>query len=204
MLFLQKTGMVRKIIQVVLLIVVDVLIYLIYKSVETPIRFAREKKMREQVIIEKMKQIRSIQELHNKLYNRYISTWDSIILFVQEGKVPMLRITARPGDTLLINPIIDTIGYVSVKDTLFGKQPNIQIDKLRYIPFSDINGEKPDTFIVKTDRIKRNEIWVNVIEVSAPYKAFLKDFDLKRFNVNENEGLKFGSLTEPTVDGNWE
>jgi hypothetical protein len=196
--------MVKRIIEGILLIVIVVLIYLIYKSIETPILFAKEKKVREQVVIEKLKLIRSIQELHNKLHGRYVSTWDSLIHFVKEGKVPLLKITARPGDTLLINPIIDTIGYVSVKDTIFKKNPNVNIDKLPFIPFSDIEGAKPDTFIMKTSKIKKNEIMVSVIEVSAPYKTFLKDFDLKKFHVDEEAGLKFGSLTEPTVDGNWE
>lgn len=195
--------MVKRIVQFVLLLVIAVLVYLIYRSVETPIRFANEKSSREQVVIQRLKQIRKIQELHNKMYNRYISTWDSLVLFLKEGKVPLLKITARPGDTLLINPIIDTIGYVSVMDTLFKNNP-IDIEKLRYIPFSDINGASPDTFILQADRIKRGEIMVSVIEVSAPYRTFLKDFDLKKFNVNPDEGLRFGSLTEPTVDGNWE
>ncbi|MCX7697159.1 MAG: hypothetical protein N2Z72_05625 [Bacteroidales bacterium] len=195
--------MVKRIVQLVLLLIIVALVFLIYRSIETPIRFSNEKKAREQVIIQRLKQIRMIQELYNKMNNRYIPTWDSLVLFLKQGKVPLLKITPRPGDTLLINPIIDTIGYVSVIDTLF-KNQSIDIEKLRYIPFSDINGAKPDTFTMKTDRIKKGEIMVSVIEVVAPFKSFLKDYDLKKFNVNPDEGLRFGSLTEPTVDGNWE
>ena len=60
--------------------------------------------------------------------------------------------------------------------------------------------------------ITRGGLPVGVFEVKAPYKTYLFDLDPQRVNnliaeqeqIEKYAGLRVGSMTEPSADGNWE
>lgn len=194
----------RIIIQAVLIAAVIGLSYMVYETIMDPVRFDREKTTRREAVITRLKDIRELQNSFYNVYGRYTANFDSLIAFAKEGKLPIVKLTADPRDTTFSHPIRDTVGYVLVKDTLFKDRSDFNADQLQYIPFSNIDGAQSVKFTMTAGKIVKGNVPVNVVEVFAPNKEFLKGLNLKKYNVKEDEGLGFGSMFEPTTDGNWE
>lgn len=188
----------RLIIQIVLVLISLVLIWFIYDGIRGPIKFNEEKEFRRQVVIKRLKLIRDAQLAFKNVHGRYTGSFDTLLAFVETGKIPLIKLTADPTDTTFTKQIVDTVGYVSVKDSIF-KGIDFNFRDVRYIPFSG-----KVEFEMKAGTTTKGNIKVNVIQVFAANKYFLKDMNLRRYNVDPEDGLKFGSLTEPTTDGNWE
>ncbi|PLW93570.1 MAG: hypothetical protein C0592_05625 [Marinilabiliales bacterium] len=195
---------IKLIIQVALAIGAIVFAYFIYESIMGPVRFNQERDKREDAVVQRLKDIRSSEEMYNNIYGRYTASFDTLISFIKEGQIPIIKLTARPGDSTFTNPIIDTIGYALVMDSIFKDRPEFSADNIRYIPYSDHGGEPFEQFVLTCDVIEKGNVPVNVIECSAMNKQFLKGMNLKRYNIDPEDGLRFGSMYDPTTDGNWE
>ncbi|MCB0497445.1 MAG: hypothetical protein KDC79_14985 [Cyclobacteriaceae bacterium] len=76
--------------------------------------------------------------------------------------------------------------------------PNTDISKLAYIPLTN----PPVKFDLFADRIEKNRLMVNVIEVrdTKPVDPTRKEDN----EINSRKPLRFGSRTEVTTAGNWE
>jgi len=194
----------KLIIQILLGIGVLVLIYFLYTGIMAPVKFNNEMNTRREIVIQKMKDIRTIQTMYMSMNGKYCSTFDSLITFVKEGEMPIVKLTARPGDSTFTDPIRDTVGYVSINDSLFGKRTDFKLENLAHIPFSNNNNAPYDNFEMKVAVVNKGNVPVNVIEVFAANKYFLKGLDLEKNSIDPEDGLRFGSMTEPSTDGNWE
>lgn len=193
-------------IQLALLIVVVVIGYFVYQSIMQPVEFRNEKRVREIEVINKLKDIRTSQMVYKHVYGSYSDNFDSLVAFLQTAEIPVVKMIADPNDTTFTITINDTIGYIKVSDSLFSRK-NYKLSDLSVIPFSG-----GDTFIMDADTIERGGVEVHVFEVLAPYTSYLKGLDkqtiiniiAKQEDIEKYPGLKLGSLTEPTTDGNWE
>lgn len=193
-------------IQLALLIVIVVVGYLVYQSIMEPVEFNNEKKQRENVVVNKLKDIRVSQMVFKRINGSYSNNFDSLMAFLNIAEIPVVKIIPDPEDTTFTKTINDTIGYIKVSDTLF-KNKDYRISQLALIPFSD--GE---LFTMDADTIERGGVEVHVFEVLAPYSAYLRGMDQQTINniiakqedIEKYPGLKVGSLVEPSTDGNWE
>lgn len=196
----------KVLIQVVLFIAIVVIGYFVYESIMEPVKFNQEKKSRDLVIINKLKDIRNSQMVFKRMNGSYSNNFDSLVAFLQDAELPVVKIIPDPDDTTFTLTINDTIGFIKVSDTLF-KNKSYTLDQLSFIPFSE--GEY---FQMDADTIERGGVEVHVFEVLAPYTAYLKGMDeqtviniiAKQEDIDKYPGLKVGSLIEPTTDGNWE
>jgi hypothetical protein len=190
-----------------LLVVVIVLGYLLYSSIMKPVRFQEEVNRRNEQIVNRLKDIRTSQVLYKQFNNKFTSSFDTLIDFLKTGKIPVVKMVADPTDTTFTRTINDTVGYVNIADSLFSKRPNFKIEDLPIIPFSD--GRR---FEMKTDKIDKGGVRVSVIEIQVPYDYYLHDLDKqdvvnmseRQKSINKFPGIKMGSLTEASTDGNWE
>ncbi|MBV2247853.1 MAG: hypothetical protein KUL83_11850 [Lentimicrobium sp.] len=195
------------ILKIVLAIGIVVLAYFVYASILNPIRFERTLKQRNAKIVSHLKDIRSAQTLYKQFNNKYTSSFDTLIDFLKNGKIPVVKMVADPTDTTYTRTINDTIGYVAISDSLFSNRPNFKLNDLPVIPYSD--GQK---FVMKTDMVDKGGVIVPVLEVIVPYEVYLSDLDQqdvvnlaeRQKTINRYPGLVMGSLTEATTDGNWE
>ena len=196
----------RIIIQVVLLIVIVFLGYIVYQSIMEPVYFDQEKRAREKVVIDKLKDIRTSQLVYKKVNGSYSDNFDTLVAFLSDAEIPIVKMVADPNDTTFTKTINDTVGYIKVADSLFSRK-SYKLKDLSIIPFSD--GE---LFKMDADTIERGGVNVHVFQAEAPYTAYLKGMDkqtiiniiAKREDIDKYPGLKVGSLTEPSTDGNWE
>ncbi len=193
------TGKYKLIAQISLTIISVILVLLIYNGIRRPIKFKYEVEKRREVVIRKLKDIRNAQIMYRNVHGRYISNFDTLIEFINEGQIPIIKLTADPDDTTFTIMFIDTVGYRLVKDSIFKNRDDLKTAELKYIPFS--GGAE---FDMRAGTTVRGNVNVNVVEVFAANKYFLKGLDLKKNNIDPKEGLRFGSMQEPTTDGNWE
>lgn len=187
------------IIQIALVVVSLVLVYLIYDGIQGPIRFNNEVDKRRDEVIENLKDIREAQIAYRSVNGKYTASFDTLISFIMTGEIPIIMLTKDPDDTTFTKQIIDTVGYVSVMDSIFHNRESFDPQQLKYIPFSD-----NQIFDMQAGSTKKGGVTVNVIEVFAANKYFLQGMNLEKHNIDPEDGLRFGSMSDPKTDGNWE
>ena len=204
------------IINIVLFAVVVFLAIKVVQSIKAPIDFGNEKSLREAQVVQRLKDIRDAEIQFKQAHNKYTSNFDTLIDFCKNYEIPIVMMVPDPEDTTFTKTINDTLGYVKVIDSLFGKRTQFNINDLRNVPFSD-----PITqFEIQDSIIKRGGIAVPVFEVKTPYEVYLATpgakFTEKEWNtrvqnvkaemeqIDKYAGLKVGSLEEAPTDGNWE
>jgi len=196
----------KLILQIVLFIGIVIIGYLVYDSIMEPVEFSQEQRSRELVVVEKLKDIRFSQTIYSRMNGSYSTNFDSLIAYLTDAEIPVVKMIPDPEDTTFTKTINDTIGYIKVADSLFKTKP-YKLSELWLIPFSN-----NVHFEMDADTIERGGVNVHVFEVLAPYSAFLYGMDqqtiinliAKQEDIERYPGIKVGSLKEPSTDGNWE
>lgn len=197
----------KTVIKIVLALIIVGLSYLVYESIMTPVRFDQAKNLRYDAVIQKLKDIRDIERFFRSENKRYSASWDSLVSFVRVGQIPVIKMIADPTDTTFSRSITDTVGFISVYDSLFGKRENFRIEDISIIPGS--NGQK---FEIHAGKLDKGGLFVDVFEVLAHNDAILsgldeqliKNLNKSREDIDKYPGLRVGSMIEVTTDGNWE
>ena len=155
----------------------------------------------EDKVIEKLKMIRDAQIAFQSVNGKYANEWDSLLNFVENGNIFLIQ---RREETVLLDYgaeettlYLDTLGSVTVIDSLFSSIPNFKASNLIFVP-----GYENVKFEIWASKIEKGGVEVDVVEVRNP-----KPFDPNRKEANEaniNKPLRFGSRTSITTAGNWE
>ena len=155
----------------------------------------------EDKVIEKLKMIRDAQIAFQSVNGKYANEWDSLLNFVENGNIFLIQ---RREETVLLDYgaeettlYIDTLGSVTVIDSLYSSIPNFNASNLIFVP-----GYENVKFEIWASKIEKGGVEVDVVEVRNP-----KPFDPNRKESNEaniNKPLRFGSRTSITTAGNWE
>jgi hypothetical protein len=205
----------KTIIQIVLWVGCIALGYLIYNSITGPINFKEVKQERYAQVIAKLKDIRNSQDAYKTVNGKYANDFNSLISFIDTGKYVITQQRdssfmefdkAYGIDLLKEVKIIDTLGFVSVKDSLFKKDS-------RYKTLMDVptaaNGEK---FVMKSAFVEKSGYRAPVFEVKVDKNVILYD-QPKDLMARENSALsveevngpsiRVGSLDEVSTSGNW-
>ncbi len=194
---------------VVLPIIIIVLGYLIYTSIQEPVIFEKNKKFRESLAIERLKDIRTLQVAYKTKFGKFTSGLDTLIDFYNNGQLTLIKQIGSMDDSLAVaqkRVFRDSI-KIAVKDTLL-KRPGFIIDSIAYIPYS--GGEK---FEMKAIIGKVSGVDVPLFEASAPYDLLLKGLNRQlivnlksdRETSTRYPGLRVGSIESPNNNaGNWE
>lgn len=190
--------------------------YKIYDSISGPIRFNKVKNQRYAKVINRMKDIRTAQIAHKDVTGVYANNFDSLVKFIDEG---IFTLTEKRDssymeydrtyriDMLKEVIVVDTLGFVPVKDSLFK-----DTDRFRNMAFIPIEGIEDSTFQIKAEVINKNGYKVPVFEVKIAKNVVLFDQD-DDFIKQENETVSvdgvngpeiiLGSLTNVSTNGNW-
>ena len=210
----------RRVIQVLFVLVIIILGYLIVDSIMEPIRFNQEVEVRERATIDKLIDIREAQKAYKDIYKKYAGSFDTLIAFVDTGSFTVIK-----ADGEIPEEWLDELGFekareralsegkisrepiqVPVKDSLFTS--SYQTASLNLVPFTE--GVK---FSMESGKLlTSSNLTVQVVEVSVLYDELLNGMDKqlvvnykdKRMKIVGFEGVKFGSMEEGTLTGNWE
>ncbi|NTU94703.1 MAG: hypothetical protein HGA52_01535 [Bacteroidales bacterium] len=194
---------------VVLPLVVLVLGYIIYTSIQEPVVFEKQRKYRETIAIERLKDIRTLQVAYKTKYNKFTGSLDSLIDFYNNGIITVVKQVGSLDDSLAVaqkRVFRDSI-RIAVKDTLL-KRPGFVIDSIAIIPLS--GGQKIE---MKAIIGKVSGVDVPLFEASIPFDILLKglnrqlvvNLNSERKTTDRYPGLRVGSIEAPNNNaGNWE
>ncbi|MHC1691363.1 MAG: hypothetical protein AB9833_11100 [Bacteroidales bacterium] len=194
---------------VVLPLVVLVLGYIIYTSIQEPVVFEKQRKYRETIAIERLKDIRTLQVAYKTKYNKFTGSLDSLIDFYNNGIITVVKQVGSLDDSLAVaqkRVFRDSI-RIAVKDTLL-KRPGFVIDSIALIPLS--GGQKIE---MKAIIGKVSGVDVPLFEASIPFDILLNglnrqlvvNLNSERVNTERYPGLRVGSIEAPNNNaGNWE
>jgi hypothetical protein len=210
----------RRVIQILFVLIIIILGYLIVESIMEPIRFNQEVEARERATIDRLIDIREAQKAYKDVYKRYTGSFDTLIAFLDTGSFSVIRAEGTipeewleefgledARDKAIREGVISReTTIVPVKDSLYSK--GYAIDSLRYVPFTEDVVFKMESSEILTT----SNLLVQVVEVSVLYDQLLTGMDQQlivnykdeRMKIVGFEGVKFGSLEEGTLTGNWE
>ena len=189
--------------------------YKIYDSINGPINFNKVKEIRYSQVIDRMKTIRKAQIAHRDVKGFYANNFDSLIKFVDQGIFTLIEKKDSSYlqydriyriDMLREIVVIDTLGFVPVKDSLFKENNDYKL--MSEIPIDGLDA----SFEINSDIIIKNNYRVPVFEVKIAKNVILYDQD-KDLLKQENETVSvdgvngpeiiLGSLVEVSTNGNW-
>ena len=203
-------------IQVALWILSIFFAYKVYDSISGPIKFNQVKNERFALVINRLKDIRTAQIAHKDVKGQFSNNFDSLVKFVDEGIFTLIEKRDSSYleydrtyriDMLKEVIVVDTLGFVPVRDSLF--KNNNSYKKMAYLP---IDGLEDSTFHIKAEIINKNGYMVPVFEVKISKNILLYDQneDLVK---QENETVSvdgvngpeiiLGSLSKVSTNGNW-
>ena len=192
---------------------------LLFKSIYNEIKFDEVKNARYQVVIKNLKDIRDTQLAHRTVKGVFQDNWDSLVKFVEidsftitqrrDSSVLDKEMTKRYGGVKTYKDIVivDTLGFVSVKDSLFGFDDRYL--NMMYVPFSK---DDQTRFELQAGFLNQNGIDIPVFEAFVKKRVILYDQSLnlvlKENQVQSVDGvngpsLKIGSMNEVNTNGNW-
>ena len=210
----------RKAIQVLFVVVIIILGYLIVQSIMEPIRFNQEVEVRESATINRLIDIREAQKAYKDIYRRYTGDFDTLIAFLDTSSFAVVKAIGEIPEEWLEEMgferarekaldegiILRETTLVPVLDSLFGS--TYASDSLRYVPYTE-----GVVFDIKSGEIlTSSNLVVQVVEVTTMYDDLLNGLDRQlivnykdeRMKIVGFEGVKFGSMEEGTLTGNWE
>lgn len=226
--------LVKIIVEILLAILAVVLVWLIYASIMKPVNFNKEKAAREEVAIQRLKDLRTIEVAFKSVTNHFTADPDSLIDFFNNGKMDVVMQIGSQDDSVAVantaavrkknrkitneellelyrqgQPLVFSISTpLAVKDTLFASREGFVIDSITYIPFSGGKRVEMDAIVKMVSGVQ-----VPLFEARMPYDDLLKGLNRQlivnlkadRENQNKYVGLQVGSVSAPNNNaGNWE
>jgi hypothetical protein len=174
-----------------------------------PIDFNKAKKLREDKIIERLKDIRTIERAFKGEFGRYTGSFDTLVNFYKYGTVTIELQIGSLDDSIAVarKQVIRKKEKVAVSEYLTDVKTHP--DSLRIVPNS--NGKEFE--LAAGIFVTSSKVPVPVFECKVHYDIALQELN-RQLVVNLNDerkkldrypGIKVGSLTEATNDaGNWE
>ena len=196
----------NKTVKILLEVVLGLLIvggaWLFISSIQKPVRFNEEVASRSKVAIQRLKDIRTLQEAFKSVNGRFSPTIDSLKLFYEQGQMDIVMQIGSNDDSLAVvnteaikkanrrlkgeqltaklqeayengmKVVFSTVTKIPVKDTLFTRRTDFCVDSLKYIPFSGGMETEMESTIKKVSGVQ-----VPLFEARMPYKALLKGMD---------------------------
>lgn len=189
--------------------------YMIYTSINAPIKFNEVKKERYLKVIDKLKDIRNAQLAYKSVNGSYANNFDGLIKFIDTAQYTLTQKRDSSYlqydrvyriDMLREVVVIDTLGFSSVKDSLFGNSNRYK--NMAQIPINGVDA----IFSIKSDMIKKGDYDVHVFEVRVSKDVIL--FDQNKDLLKQEKALMsvdgvngpdlvLGSMTEVSTNGNW-
>ena len=192
-----------------------VLVFAIYNSINAPIEFNVVKNERYLKVIDRLKDIRNTQVAFKSVNGIYSNDFEELVKFVDSAQFTIVQKRDSSYmqydrvyriDMLREVIVVDTLGYVSVKDSLFSNNDSYKF--MASIPIEGID----EKFKLKADIIDKNGYNVPVFEVRVSKDLILfdqnKDLITQEKQTVSVDGVNgpdivLGSLSDVSTNGNW-
>jgi hypothetical protein len=193
----------RIVFNILLLAVAAVLAFLLYRSIEEPIAFSDVRSKRSEAVIERLREIRTAQEMYRDITGMFAPNFDTLLDVLRTQDFRLISVIGDPDDPNFDGIIRYDTTYRSALDSIVGM--GIKLDSLRYVPYAP----EGTTFSIAADTIEYQQTNVPVVEVGTTWKSFMGQYAAARFSSYDqkykpNSVLKFGDMNRPSMAGNWE
>ena len=183
---------ITRVVSIFLFVVAIGLAVVLVRNIKSKIDEEEQIDRQEQLVINKLKMIRDAEVAYLATNGKYTGSFDTLISFIDTGSI---YITQRTEEIKMlqygaeeITVTIDTIGKVSVKDSIF---------VVRELLLSLVEGTIQDMNLSVGSNIKKGDVVVNVlsntgkaIKLKAPYNAIVESVNVKEGQqVKANQGL---------------
>ena len=207
----------KLVIQILLWGAIIFLGYMVFNSIYDPIQFNEVKRERYAEVVEKLVDIREAELAHRQVTGRFEDDFDDLISFIDTAQ---FTLTQR-RDTVFLDEeyretygvdryvedvVIDTLGYASVKDSLFGGSDRYKT--MMVVPVEGVDAE----FELDAGTVTKNENEIPVFEAKVAKEVVLHDQDPtlvmqeeEVVSVDQINGafISVGSMEEINTSGNW-
>ena len=209
------------------------LTYALVSSIMEPVEFNKHKDYRQDIAVQRLKDIRDLQVAFKNVNGHYTADIDSLKAFYNEGKMKVVMQIGSKDDSVAMantqalkkrNPrikpeemlklyqqgqslVFQIENEIAVKDTLFHTRDNFRVDSLAFIPFCG------DSILMESTVKKVSGVNVPLFEAKMPWKKLLKglnnqlriNLDAQLEDQGKYQGLMVGSIDAPNNNaGNWE
>ena len=187
----------KKLINVVLGICALAMLWICYRSIADQQNFEAEVKQREADVKARLIEIRKAQEAYKEQYKEYCGNWDSLIIFIKEGKLPTVikqgvlteeqmekGLTEAKAAAIVNRGNAAEIAanglqefrrdttWVSLIDSLYPE--NYNPEEIRYIPYSDAkDGEKKEFDLIAVWIKTKSDAIIPVMECGAEVENYI-------------------------------
>jgi len=187
----------KLILNIGLLVVIAGLSYYLYKIIQEPIIFEKEKKVRYDATVQRLKDIRAAELAYKDKYGKFTKDFNALVNSMKNDSFPEVKIIGNPDDTTQVVSYDTTMVLLSSRAAF---AEGFVIDSLPFIPYTH-----GDRFTLDAGEIEKNKVKIQVFEAMAEEPKFLKDLkeEYDKY-INDKGYLTVGSMSEGTLSGNWE
>lgn len=207
------SGIIKKVLTYLIFpLIIIALAYFIVQSVMEPVNFNKEKAAREQVAIQRLKDIRTLQDAFKTETGRFTASMDTLKSFYLDSTMKVVMQIGSQDDSIAVanterlkkrnrritpeqmlelyrkgeHLVFSIENEIPVKDTLFNKRADFCLDSLAFVPFSGGDSIKMQAAVKTVSGVK-----VPLFEASLTYKSLLKGMDNQlRINLDASEKEK--------------
>jgi hypothetical protein len=214
----------KLILQLVLWVLIIFLGWKLYSSINGPVEFNKKRDARYGKVIKKLKDIRAAELAHKEIAGKFTSDFDSLVRFLDTAQFANIQrrdtsyadekknlaygLDSKTGGYILETVLLDTLGFTSVRDSIFGGTDRYKTMMNLSLELEGITG----TVELKVGEIIKNRNTYSAFEARIAKKVVLeglnKDLIQQEEQVVSVEGvngafISVGSLEEIDTSGNW-
>ncbi len=194
-----------------LFVVILLLAYLVYNSVNENIEFEDEKNRMTELVKTKLEDARELQFAYESKYGKYAKTWNELLQFATQDSLEFERRIGDMEDSVAVAEGLAYVEQVKIPviqklsmDSVFSK--TFDIKTLNLVPESD------SLFVIDAGTVSIGGSSLPTFQISVTWDVLLDGLDAQLIqNSKESsntktgfEGIRVGKIDEASTEGNWE
>lgn len=216
--FLQIKGLINRTVQIILSVVffAGAIAYAVldYQSIAKQMAYERKREKIKKHVVQRLKDIRKAQTAYIKENEKYADSFDSLIYFMKNGKLSLVKKLGSLPDTVPTEEMALELGLIqSMPEGMTDEdvinsglivRDTIEVDVLEYVFDEDDRKNRKTTFYLDSLPYvpyadHKFEMDADFIQSGGVRQAVFRVLDPDPFD----EQFILGSLTEASTSGNW-
>lgn len=216
--FLQIKGLINRTVQIILSVVffAGAIAYAVldYQSIAKQMAYERKREKIKKHVVQRLKDIRKAQTAYIKENEKYADSFDSLIYFMKNGKLSLVKKLGSLPDTVPTEEMALELGLIqSMPEGMTDEdvinsglivRDTIEVDVLDYVFDEDDRKNRKTTFYLDSLPYvpyadHKFEMDADFIQSGGVRQAVFRVLDPDPFD----EQFILGSLTEASTSGNW-
>lgn len=211
-------GMINRQVQMIVTVIVAIgavcLAYLDYDVIQDELAYHRQKEKVKTAVVQRLKDIRKAQVAYNKEYGKYANSFDSLIYFLKNGEISLIKRLGSLPDSLpteemameagIIQSMPEGMSDMEVIEQGLIVRDTIEVGVLGFVFNEDDKAKRKTKFYVDSLPYvpfgnHQFKMEADIVDISGAPTAVFEVKDPKPYA----EQYKLGSLVDASTSGNW-